>query len=149
MSTNFFKDNDDLKYYFERGIDWEPLVKLNELGYRSPEGFDNAEDAVSFYREILEMTGAFVATEIAPHVAALDQEGVALEDGEAVSADKWNEIFDHMKSLELHGMCLPRELGGMNCPLMIYLVNNELVRRTYLGHTFRGDEFDEPSTGKS
>ncbi|RLB61650.1 MAG: hypothetical protein DRI90_10900 [Deltaproteobacteria bacterium] len=129
MSTNFFTDNDDLKYYFERGIDWEPLVKLNELNYRSPDGFDNAEDAVGFYREILDMTGGFIATEIAPHVPAMDQEGVSLQDGEAVSPDKWNEIFDQMKALELHGMCLPRELGGMNCPLMIYLVNNELLSR--------------------
>ncbi|MCD6365312.1 MAG: LPS export ABC transporter ATP-binding protein [Planctomycetes bacterium] len=27
------------------------------------------------------------------------------------------------------------------------LVKNELVRRTYLGHSFRGDEFDTPSLG--
>jgi len=27
------------------------------------------------------------------------------------------------------------------------LINDDLVRRTYLGHTFRGDEFDESSAG--
>ena len=28
------------------------------------------------------------------------------------------------------------------------LINDELVRKTYLGHTFRGDEFDEPARKK-
>jgi len=28
------------------------------------------------------------------------------------------------------------------------LINDELVRRTYLGHTFRGDEFDETAAGR-
>jgi hypothetical protein len=45
MSDNFFTDNDDLRYYFDRGTDWEPLVELNELGYRTEGGFDNAKDA--------------------------------------------------------------------------------------------------------
>ncbi len=129
MSSNFFKDNDDLQYYFDRGVDWESLVKLNELNYRAPDGFDNAEDAVTFYREILDMTGSFIATEIDPHVKAMDHAGVGIEDGEPHGSEKWDELFEQIKALELHGMCLPRELGGMNCPLMIYMVNNELFAR--------------------
>ena len=70
--SNYFKDNDDLQYYFERGIDWEPLVGFNEWDYRAPDGFKTADEAVSFYREIAEMVGEFVATEVAPHSAAVD-----------------------------------------------------------------------------
>jgi lipopolysaccharide export system ATP-binding protein len=29
------------------------------------------------------------------------------------------------------------------------LINDELVRKTYLGHTFRGDEFDSPAGGEA
>ena len=28
--ANFFKDNEDLQYYFDKGIDWEPLVRITE-----------------------------------------------------------------------------------------------------------------------
>ena len=129
MSTNYFKDNEDLQYYFERGIDWAPLVKLNEYDYRAKDGFTNSEDAVDFYREIADMVGGFVATEVAPHAAAVDREGVRMENGEAVCPAKLDEIFEQIKGLELHGMCVPRELGGMNCPLMLYLVNTELFAR--------------------
>ena len=127
--SNFFKDNDDLQYYFDRGIDWDELVRLNEWDYRAPGGFDNAADAVAFYREIAEMVGEFVATEIAPHSATIDQQGVRMEGGEAVMGAKVDEIFAKIKGLELHAMCLPRELGGMNCPLLVYLIHNELMAR--------------------
>ena len=142
MSNNFFKDNDDLQYYFERGIDWEELVELNEFGFRTPDGFDNAGEAVEFYRNIAEMVGEFVATEVAPHAAEVDSVGVRLEHGEAVVADKQDEIFEHIKALELHGMCLPRELGGMNCPLLLYMINTELFARADVSmmahHGFHG-----------
>ena len=45
--ANFFADNPDLQYYLDRGIDWDPLVKLTEFGYRAQDGFDNAEDAIA------------------------------------------------------------------------------------------------------
>ena len=28
--ANFFKDNEDLQYYFDKGIDWGPLVRITE-----------------------------------------------------------------------------------------------------------------------
>jgi alkylation response protein AidB-like acyl-CoA dehydrogenase len=129
MSQNFFKDNDDLQYYIERGIDWEPLVELNEYGYRTEGGFKNADEAVAFYKEVLDMVGEFAATEIAPFAAQVEDDGVRLENGEAVVSAKKEEIFEHIKQLELHGMCLPRELGGMNCPLLVYMVTHELFGR--------------------
>ena len=52
------------------------------------------------------------------------------------------EIFEHIKQLELHGMCLPRELAGTNCPLMLYLVNSEMFARADVSmmahHGFHG-----------
>ena len=31
---NFYDDNDDLRFYVERGLDWETLVRLTEYDYR-------------------------------------------------------------------------------------------------------------------
>ena len=127
--SNFFKDNDDLRYYFERGIDWNEIVRINELNGPEAAGFGTNAEVVEFYQQVAEMIGEFVATEIAPHVAAIDHEGVRLENGEAVVPAKVDEIFEKIKGLELHGMCLPRELGGMNAPLLLYLINTELFGR--------------------
>jgi len=140
--SNYFTDNEDLQYYFDKGIDWEQLVKLNEYDYRLQDGFTNAPEATEFYRDIAAMVGGFVATEIAPYGPAIDAEGVRMEDGEAVMPAKSNEIFEQIKALELHGMCLPRELGGMNCPLICYMINTELFARADVSvmahHGFHG-----------
>src|SRR5689334_6284004 len=127
--ANFFQDNDDLKFYVEKGIDWEPLVRATEMDYRVPGGFPSAKEALDFYKETLDMVGGFVADEIAPHAAQIDREEVKLVDGEAVFPPRLQSIFDQIKALGLHGVSVPRELGGMNAPLLIYYLASELFAR--------------------
>ena len=127
--TNYFKDNDDLAYYFDRGLPWAELVEVAEHGFRAEGGFKTTEEALAFYREVLEMVGDFVASEIAPKVPAIDREGVHLENGEARVPAAFTEIFDKLNALELHGMSLPRELGGMNAPFLVSFVVSEMIGR--------------------
>jgi alkylation response protein AidB-like acyl-CoA dehydrogenase len=127
--ANFFSDNDDLKFYVEKGIDWEPLVRVTEMEYRVPGSFPTAKEALDFYKETLDMVGGFVADEIAPHAAELDREAVKLENGEAVFPPRLQGIFDQIKSLGLHGVSVPRELGGLNAPLLVYYLASELFAR--------------------
>ncbi len=127
--ANFFKDNDDLQYYFDKGIDWEPLVRITEHDFSDAEGHKSAEEAVTFYREIAEMFGEFVAEEIKPYEKEIDDKGVELVDGEVVFPARLREIFEKIKELELHSLPLPRELGGMNAPMMLYFINSELMAR--------------------
>jgi alkylation response protein AidB-like acyl-CoA dehydrogenase len=139
---NFFRDNEDLQFYFDRGIDWAPLVEITEYGYRTEGGFKSSDEAVQFYRQVAEMVGEFTADQVAPAGAQIDRAPVTLQKGEAVFPPVLAAIFDRIKGLELHGMCLPRELGGLNCPLMLYLVNAELLARGDVSvmahHSFHG-----------
>jgi len=129
--ANFFKDNDDLQYYFDKGIDWESLVRITEHDFADAdgEGFSTTEEAVQFYREIVEMFGQFTAEEIKPHEKEIDANGVELIDGEVVFPERLTEIFEKIKDLELHGLPIPRELGGMNAPMIVYFINSELMAR--------------------
>jgi hypothetical protein len=129
--ANFFKDNDDLQYYFDKGIDWESLVRITEHDFADAdgEGFGSTEEAVDFYRDIIEMSGQFTAEEIKPYEREIDQKGVDLVDGEVVFPERLTEIFDKIKQLDLHGLPIPRELGGMNAPMMVYFINSELMAR--------------------
>ncbi len=127
--ANFFEDNDDLLYYFDRGIDWEPLVRLVEHDFKAPESFEDLEEARSTYRDIVTMVGEFAAEEIAPVSPEIDREGASMVDGEGVLPAAMNRIFDRMKELELHGLALPRELGGFNCPMVVHYMASELMAR--------------------
>jgi hypothetical protein len=141
--ANFFKDNDDLRYYFERGIDWDALVRVTEKqGLGVGDAPKTIEEAIGFYREIAEMVGEFAADEIAPHAKEIEKDGVRLENGEAVFPPRLKGIFDRIREMELHGLAIPRELGGMNAPLTLYYLLSEMFARADVSvmahHGFHG-----------
>lgn len=140
--ANFFTDNPDLQFYFEKGIDWAPLVTLTEYGFQSPGGFSNTNDAVQFYRDVTTMVGEFVADEVVPVVSVVERKGVGLQNGEAVVPPELDQLFASIAGLELHGMALPRELGGMNCPMLLYYLHSEMFARADVSimahHGFHG-----------
>lgn len=139
---NFYKDNDDLRWYFEKGLDWDALVRVTEHDFRSPGGPKSTDEAVELYREIASTIGELVADEIAPHVARIDREAVIFENGEARLPDFLQGIFEQIKQMELHGLCIPRELGGTNAPLALYYLTSEIFGRadvsTMAHHGFHG-----------
>lgn len=129
MSTNFYSDNEDLQYYFEKGVDWDKLVRLSEMNYKAPDGHRTLDEATGFYKEILNMFGEFIAKEVAPYAKDYDEKGVQLVDGEAVESEEWVRAFDQMAQLGIHGLATPREFGGMNAPVLLFYLNCEIIAR--------------------
>ena len=80
---------------------------------------DSEEEAKEFYREVLEQVGEFAATEVAPYAASMDRQEPELIDGEVRASPKMDEIFEQIAEMGLNGLCLPRELGGINCPTLV------------------------------
>ena len=129
MSNNYYLDNDDLRFYVEKAIDWEPLVRLTERDFKSADAFENTEEALTFYKDALEMFGKFVANEIGPRIQELDTTDPEIVDGQVRGSDAFEAIFEKAKELGLHMLAIPRELGGMNAPLVLYMMNSELMAR--------------------
>ncbi len=140
--ANFYADNEDLQFYVDHWIDWAKIVELTELAGLSDEGFPTVDDAVEFYRGCLELVGEFAASEIAPHAAALDTEHHELVDGVVQAPPTLAGIFEQLQGLMLHGLVVPRELGGMNAPFLLFLLNSELLARADVSvaahHGFHG-----------
>jgi hypothetical protein len=127
--ASFFTDNDDLLYYVDEGVDWASLAELTEYGWRTPDGFKDAREARAFYHEVLAMMGELVACEVAPRAASMDREDTRLEQGEAVEGAAMTAAFDAMRAADLHKLCIPRELGGLNAPILTYFLGGEMIAR--------------------
>ena len=127
--ASFYDDNDDLRYYVERGIDWPELAGLLEQDFTMPDGFSGADEAVEFYREVLDLVGRFAADEIAPRAAELDTMHPKLVNGEVEYPEPVQELHSMLNELGLHGLTIPRELGGMNAPLLLFHLQTELLSR--------------------
>ena len=61
--ASFFTDNDDLRFYFDHGVDWSSLVEISEYGYRTKDGFKSAPEALQFYRQVAEMAALAIDLE--------------------------------------------------------------------------------------
>ncbi len=140
--ASYFDDNDDLRFYFDAGVDWDALAEVTEYGFRAADGFKTAAEARAFYREVAELVGTLVAEEIAPRAAAIDREGARLEGGEAVNGPAMDAAFGAIRGAELQKLCLPRELGGLNAPLLLYFLTGEMIARGDVSvmahHSFHG-----------
>ena len=117
--ASFLTDNEDLLYYLNDGVDWAALAEVTEYGWRTPEGFKNGADAKQFYTEVATMMGELIAEQVAPKAAKIDREGTHLQNGEAVESPSMKEAFDAINAAEMHKLCIPRELGGLNAPLLL------------------------------
>lgn len=127
---NFYKDNDDLRFYVDRYLDWAPIVEVTELGKAGAHQGERLRETVETYRDMLDMLGTFAADEMAPAGVLIDRAGGhTLQGGEVRSPKAFDALFAEIKALELHRMCLPTELGGMNCPLLLYFLTGEMFAR--------------------
>ena len=126
---SFYDDNADLRWYLEKGIDWEPVVRLTEYDWKAEDAPESLEEAVEMYRDLLDLIGTIVADEIAPRWRELDEVHSVLKDGEVITAPVVNEIFNQLGEIGFFGLSLPRELGGMNAPLLVFQLAAELIAR--------------------
>jgi hypothetical protein len=94
--ASFLSDNPDLHYYLDSGIDWDTLARLCELDFKGADGFANAAEAKGFYGEIVRSVGELVANQVAPYSAAIDREGVVLQNGEVEFPARLAGIFERI-----------------------------------------------------
>jgi len=127
--ASYLSDNDDLQYYMGDSALWAALAEVTEYGWRTEDGFKDAAEAHVFYREVAQLFGELVANEIGPRAADIDRQDNRLVNGEAVTGTAMRAIFDAIKAAELHKLCLPRELGGLNAPLLVYFLGGEMIAR--------------------
>jgi len=134
-SSNFFLDNDDLRFQVKHGVDWEALARLAEADFTLPEGPKNVEEAVAFYTDVLAAGGEVAAKELATRAAKVDRPrgGAYLENGEVKFSDDLRKMIESMAQVGLFGVTASRELGGSNCPAAIYFILTEVIGRADAG----------------
>ncbi|MFO0751308.1 MAG: acyl-CoA dehydrogenase family protein [Myxococcota bacterium] len=123
--SNFFTDNEDLRFYVEHAIPW---ADIHAASQRGPSATPLAE-SVATWRDLLEAIGDFVGNEVAPQVPAIDRDGVRLVDGEVVHPPRLERVCRQMNELGLHKLSVPAELGGLDAPFIVYLMACEMFSR--------------------
>ncbi|TME27024.1 MAG: hypothetical protein E6I64_07765 [Chloroflexi bacterium] len=125
-ATNFFSGNPDLVEVFDRVIPWPAVV-------RAVEGVDaNVDETVSTWREVLDVAGRYMASEIAPRAAEVDEIGVIRENGTVRMNEPMTENLRGLAELGLASPSVPAEFGGAGLPFTVTMMLAEMLARADL-----------------
>ncbi len=134
--NNFFTDTPDFKFHLKNPI-VKKIVKLKEQDFKESEEFDfaplNHEDAIDSYEKILDIVGDICANTIATNAESVDLEGPHIENNEVIYAKGTTEDYKALYDAGLIGLSLPRKYGGLNFPLLPYVMAAEMVARADAG----------------
>ncbi|SNR44606.1 hypothetical protein SAMN06265371_103111 [Lutibacter agarilyticus] len=134
--NNFFTDTPDFKFHLKDPI-VKKIVKLKEQDFKESEEFDfaplNHEDAIDSYEKILDIVGDICANTIATNAESVDLEGPHIENNEVIYAKGTTEDYKALYDAGLIGLSLPRKYGGLNFPLLPYVMAAEMVARADAG----------------
>ena len=133
---NFYTDNPSLKHHLHHPL-MRRIVELKERNFRDKDEFDyapvNFEDAIDSYEKVLDIVGEISGEIIDPNAESVDHEGPTLENGRVTYARGTQENLDAVRKAGLMGMAMPRRYGGLNFPIVPYIMAADIVSRADAG----------------
>ena len=134
--ANYYNDNKALKFHLTHPL-MEKIVALKERNYTESSKFDYApfdfEDAMDSFDKVLEAVGEISGDIIGPNAESIDAEGPQVIDGHVKYARGTQDNLDALNKAGLLGMTLPREYGGLNFPILPYVMAADIVSRADAG----------------
>ena len=134
--ANLYNDNRDLKFHLTHPM-MQKLVMLKERNFADKSSFDYApidfEDAMDSYERVLEVVGEISGDIIGPNAESIDAEGPRVVDGRVIYARGTQENLDALVKAGLLGITLPRRFGGLNFPIVPYIMAADIVSRADAG----------------
>jgi len=134
--ANLYTDNKDLKFHLTHPM-MQKLVMLKERNFADKDEFDYApidfEDAMDSYERVLEVVGEISGDIISPNAESIDAEGPQVVDGRVIYARGTQENLDALVKAGLLGITLPRRFGGLNFPIVPYIMAADIVSRADAG----------------
>jgi len=134
--ANLYNDNRDLKFHLMHPM-MQKLVMLKERNFADKANFDYApidfEDAMDSYERVLEVVGEISGDIIGPNAESIDAEGPRVVDGRVIYAKGTQVNLDALIKAGLLGITLPRRFGGLNFPIVPYIMAADIVSRADAG----------------
>lgn len=133
---NFYTDNPSLKHHLHHPL-MRRIVELKERDFRDKDEFDyapiNFEDAMDSFEKVLEIVGEISGEIVDPNAESVDHEGPKVAEGRVTYARGTQENLDAVRKAGLMGMSMPRRYGGLNFPVVPYIMAADIVSRADAG----------------
>ncbi|HNN74498.1 MAG TPA: acyl-CoA dehydrogenase family protein [Leptospiraceae bacterium] len=141
IQNNYFNTNEDLKKQFSDIIDWKEIVDAFENGFADAEEYkktsnehlqyapSNYEDAIEYYRTLLENLGDITGTTVASLAAEMDRIGLKYDSGNVTFPDAMIKAYKAVQETGLQPYGISRRRGGLGIPCTVQALMMELLGR--------------------
>lgn len=137
---NFFTDNHDLDFHFEKKIDWDVLFEMTLPEDRDALGVKDKDEYKKSFKDLLLQLGEVVGTTIAANQTKVATEDLILKDGEVEFPPAISENIQLLKELGISAMGISSRFGGLPGPIAAELPAVEMLYRacpsTYINVTW-------------
>ncbi len=128
---NFFTDSSEWQWMFEHGIDWDKILPLYYPSYPTDDGLESPEELKGYLKDILGGVGDWASGSVKEIGTQLDIEGAGIvKDGVTHRGPALSRMVKEAKDLQIFGITLPQEYGGMGLPNSVYLMSQNLLARS-------------------
>lgn len=120
---NYFSDEKEWQWMFENAFDWDTILNLYYPEFPTPDGFQNKEEVKDFLKEILTSTGDWSANAVENRAESLDHNKAGeIVGGRTVPGPELAALVKEATELQVFGLPLPAESGGLGTPGSTYLM---------------------------
>jgi len=134
--ANFYLDNPSLRYRLHHPL-MQRIVELKERNYTEKNLFDYApcdfEDASDSYEKVMEIAGEVIGEVVAPNAEAVDATGPTVVNNRVNYAPGTVENLKVTTQAGLMGLSMPRRYGGLNFPMVTFIMVSEMASRADAG----------------
>ncbi len=132
IQNNYFTNNSDLLFHFQSVVDWKEIVSVYENNFSSTDETapKSLEEALDYYRVLLESTGDITGNYISPHVAEIDKMGLQFSNGKVSFPPVMIDCVNKAKEAGLQPYAFQRKYGGLGIPFVARAILGEMLYRT-------------------
>ncbi len=134
--ANFYTDNPSLKHHLGHPL-MRRIVELKERNYTEKDKFDYApvdfEDAMDSYEKVMKIAGEVMGDIVAPNAEEVDAHGPKVVNNRVVYAPGTVKNLEAMNLAGLNGLSMPRRYGGLNFPMVAFIMASDMSARADAG----------------
>ncbi len=141
IKSNYFSSNSDMLLHFDKFIPWNELVPVYENNFNDAKKYsetgndlfatapNNLEEAIEYYRTILDAAGDVAGNFVSQHVKSMDLKGAHFENGKVTHPKEMIESVNKAKEAGIQPYGFQRKFGGLGLPFTVRALMGEIIYR--------------------
>lgn len=133
---NYFTDSNEWQWLFNNAMDWQKILDKHIPQFPTEEGIENKEEYIKFLGEVLESTGDWCGNSLLELGQKLEEQGAGkVLDGKTIPSEALAEILRQATELQVYGIPVPTQYGGLGTPVSIYFMLLSQISRSCVSST--------------